>query len=263
MGEYALQKDELTTNILKMRNGAAEQMALITYYGLSGYFKSLMAFGRKSKVTKDNLNVIKEMHRILKKERSLLDFILRNIDKVDVDAATDVVDTLDDLNDKTVTYYYNVMDDIDDACEVKEENRGIRPKKNFLTLTESSSYANQVVALMENESNLKSFLGYEDEFWEFIRPYKKSINVRLDEMAGMFYAIPIYNPDDTVATISLLVPEVVSLDSALLAIKIYEEAYRIYKHLNKPYKSSKSEDMTLRLKYENDYLSSKAVRVLN
>ena len=58
-------KENILTDIESMKKGSYEQMMLITVYSLSSYFRSLFAFGNKSDVTKDNLNVIKEMFRIL------------------------------------------------------------------------------------------------------------------------------------------------------------------------------------------------------
>ena len=59
-------------DIEDMKKGQFEEMLLISYYGLASYFKSLFSFGSKSDITKDNLNVIKEMFNILKTERNLL-----------------------------------------------------------------------------------------------------------------------------------------------------------------------------------------------
>lgn len=53
-------KDNLIKDISKMKSGSYEQMFLITYYSLISYFKSLMAFGARSDVTRDNINVIKK-----------------------------------------------------------------------------------------------------------------------------------------------------------------------------------------------------------
>ena len=105
------QRQELTDDIKSMKKGSYEQMWLITMYGLGSYFKSLFRFGGSSKVTRDNLNVIKEMFGILKTEREMLNFILRNLDKFDITSTQDVVQMLDELNDKTVEYYYEGVQD--------------------------------------------------------------------------------------------------------------------------------------------------------
>lgn len=256
------EKEKLIADIKDMRSGSFEQMALITQYGLASYFKSLLAFGRRSSVTRDNLNVIKEMYRILRQENKLLTFVLKNIELVDFNAALYVIGMLDELNDKTVTYYYEVIEDIEDACECQEEHRGIRPRKNFDTLIQSKSYTTEVIALAENMNSIKNFLGYEEAFWNFISPIAKTVNVDITIRDSMSYVLPVYDSDGMVSTISLLVPDVVDLNSALLCIKLYEEAYRIYKAIGKPYERQKEHDTTIQLKYEFEYLPSKADKVI-
>lgn len=263
MGIITQEKEDLISDIKEMKNGSIEQMALVTYYSLGSYFKSLLAFGRRSTVTKDNLKVIKEMYHILRRENVLLNFILRNVDKVDVDAASNVVEMLDSLNDKTVEYYYSVIEDVEDACECKEERRGIRPKKSFPTLIQSDSYAKEVIALGEDLDSLKGFLDYEPEFWSFIKPNAKTANVNLETMSGMFYVVPIIDKDNTVCGVSLLVPEIVDLKSALLAIKLYEEAYRIYKYRGKVYQKDEEQPSTLPKQYEEEFLQSKMQLTFN
>ena len=88
------QKQEVTEDIKSMKKGSYEQMLLITMYGLGSYFKSLFKFGN-SDVTRDNLNVIKEMFNILKTERELLNFILKNMDRFEISSTQDVVQMLD------------------------------------------------------------------------------------------------------------------------------------------------------------------------
>ena len=115
----------LVRDIEEMKKGQLEEMVLISFYSLSSYFKSLFTFGTGSSVTKDNINVIKEMFNILKSERILLNFMLRNIDKFNINAVTDIVGSMDELNDRTVEYYYKVIEDIEEAVEMIFANEKI------------------------------------------------------------------------------------------------------------------------------------------
>lgn len=221
----------LVKDIEDMKKGQFEEMLLISYYGLASYFKSLFSFGSKSDITKDNLNVIKEMFNILKTERNLLNFILQNIDKFNVDATQDVVSLMDELNDKTVEYYYNVINEIEDAVDMNEERRGIRPKKNFQTLTQTDYYATQVIALAEDRDKIKEFLKFEDDFWKYIKEYEYSVEVPYDIAVEMCYATPLFDENKNVSGLRILVPKVINLQTALLAIKCYIRAHNIYKSL--------------------------------
>lgn len=256
-------KRYLLQDINEMKNGQFEQMYLITIYSLSNYFKSLFAFGKESTVTKDNLMVIKEMFEILKTERKLLNFILRNMDKIDCYSAELVVGLLDETNDKTVKYFYQVMGDIDEACELKDEMRGKRVRKSFPTLTQDNCYSEEVVALCENSDSLKEFFGYEDEFWHFIKTRIKIADLSDDIVEKMTYAIPIYNEDDIVVGLDLLIPKVVDLNTALLAISLYAKAYKIYQSIGKKYTPLSQEEIDeVRHEYRSKYLGTKINRIL-
>ena len=61
-------KDILIDDIKEMKKGSYEEMWLITVYGLASYFKSLFSFGFRSNVTRDNINVIKQMFGFLSTE---------------------------------------------------------------------------------------------------------------------------------------------------------------------------------------------------
>ncbi len=263
MGVTSIEKENLVNDIKEMKSGSIEQMALVTYYSLGSYFKSLLAFGRKSSITKDNLNVIKEMYHILKRENVLLNYILRNIDKLDIDAACNVVEMLDSLNDKTVEYYYDVIEEVEEACECQEERRGIRPRKEFSTIIQTDSYAKEVIALSEDLDSLKGFLDYEPEFWTFIKPYFKTANVNLETMSGIFHVIPITDENNHVCAIDLLVPEIIDLKTALLAIQLYEQAYQIYKARGKEYQRQPINQSNLPKKYEEEFLQNKLQMTFN
>lgn len=224
----------LVKDIETMKKGQLEEMFLITFYSLSSYFKSLVTFGAKSDVTKDNLSVIREMFGVVKTERLLLNFILRNIDKFNISAAQDVVDTMDELNDKTIEYYYSVINEIEDAVDMNEERRGIRPRKNFSTLTQTDAYTNQVFALAESRSNIKEFLKFEDEFWKYLEDKEHCVEVPFDIAEEMSYVTALLDKDGNVSGLRMLVPEVVDLNTALLAIKCYVRAHDIYNMIGKP-----------------------------
>lgn len=231
------QRQELTEDIKSMKKGSYEQMWLITMYSLESYFKSLFTFGSNNSITKDNLNVIREMFCILKTERKMLNFILKNLDMFDINATEDVVQMLDEINDKTVEYYYSIIEEIEDAVDLKEEYRGTRPTKNFSTLNQGNEYANEVKALALNKQAIKEFLDYEEEFWTYISDKDKTdIRVPYEEAKYLSFAIPLYDSDTgNVIDMKMYIPEIADLSSALLAIQTYEKAYGIWKCLGKQY----------------------------
>lgn len=251
------EKLDLIKNIKEMKNGSIEQMWLITIYCLESYFKSLFTFGRNNRVTRDNINIIKEMFAILQLERRFLNYINHNIDSFDIDSCQDVVFLLDSINDKTVEYYYDLINDIEDAAELNQEHRGYRPRSPFPSLINDDSYAIQVIALSETLSTIRSFLGYEEEFWIYI---EKRVLTEEERVPG---AYPEIDENNIITGVKIALPKVTNLDSSLLAIEIYKEAYELYKMIKKPYSKETMESSTDILEeYKTVYLPAKAKKTL-
>lgn len=253
----------LVNGIEEMKKGQFEEMFLMSFYGLSSYFKSLMAFGSKSDVTKDNLNVIREMFKVVKTERLLLNFILKNVNNFNIDAAQNVVDTMDELNDKTIEFYYSVIDEIEDAVDMNEERRGIRPRKNFSTLIQTDTYTSLVVALAENKDSVRSFLGFEDEFWEYIGSCEHSVEVPSNIAEEISYVTALLDHDGNVSGIKMLVPEVIDLNTALLAIRCYVRAHSLYGMLGKPLVTENVDEYVSLQDLYKHKLSLKSTSILN
>lgn len=256
-------RDILTRDIEGMRDSQFEQMFLITFYGLSSYFKSLFTFGSKSSIARDSIRVIKEMFDIVKTERRMLDFILKNMDSFDIESTSLVVAEMDQLNDKTVEYYYKVLDDIDEACECEVERFGIRPRKTFDTLTQTDSYTNQVIALAENKDSIKRFLGFEEKFWEFIKDKETgNSEYHSDKDAKKAFVVPVVDDSNNVVDIKMCIPKVVDLESALLTIRLYRRAYDLYMMLNKPLRDENICDYIETQDRYRNHLFSKSQKLL-
>ena len=263
MENLEVEKAKLVSEITEMKKGEIEEMFLISFYSLSSYIKSLIAFGHRSNVTKDNLKVIKEMFNIIKTERNMLNFILKNIDNFHIDSIMNVIDMLDDANDKTIMYYYDVINEIEDACEMNVERRGIRPRKNFETINHTNVYAQEIIAMAESKESIKNFLGFEDVFLEFIKD-KDVANLKVSEEVAMniAYVTPLYNSEGKIVDFKMLIPEVVNLETALMAISLYRKSYDLYRVI----KFSSNKDMSLdyswtKEKYK-DHLYKKSIDVL-
>lgn len=256
-------RNTLIEDIKDMKSGSYEEMWLVTMYGLSSYFKSLFAFGHKSNVTRDNLNVIKEMFNVLKTERKLFNYILRNLDSFHLESTEDVVFMLDELNEKTLEYYYNVLDDIEDAAEMKDEMRGIRPRKSFPTLTQSSSYTSEVMALALDRNAIKEFLGYEEEFWKFVKERENSeFKIGYEAASHMAYVTALRDSNNLISDVKFFVPSVIDLNTALLAIQTYQKVYKVYKCIGRSDLNIEIGDSKLE-EFETRYLPALSKKVIN
>ncbi len=251
------EKLDLIRYMNEMKSGSIEQMILTIRYCLEAYFRSLIVFGSDNKVTRENIEIIKEMFKILNTERSFLDYIRQNIDHFDIEASQDVVFLLDSINDETVEYYYGLMNDIDDAIDLVQEFRGYRPRIPFPSLLNDPSYAIKVIALGENLDSIQEFLGFEEDFWQYINErteFEDEINT-----PGVY---PISNSTNDPIDLKIVLPKVTNLDSALQVIKLYRKAYEMYQILNKPFNKELETDTDLEEKYQNVYLINKARKTL-
>lgn len=261
--DYEKNLKNLKNNISGMKQGGFNQIFLISFYSLNSYFKSIIAFGRKHPITKDNLNIIKEVYQIFLKERKLLNFILKNIGTIDINEAANAVYMLDELNDETIMYYYEVIEDIEDACDIKDERRGKRKKSDTPTLLETNVYTNEVIALAENDKSLRKFLKFDEKFWELANT---RIIIKEDNQEGLenvYYAKAILDENDFVEDFRIIIPKVVNLNTALIAIKVYKEAYSIYKNIGKLYEPfNDDEAFETQREFEEEYLLKKAIKRL-
>lgn len=245
--------EELLDDINYIKKSSYEEMFLITYYSLISFFKSLGTFGTRSSVTKDNLDIIKEVFKILRYERKLLNFILYNIKNIDIASAMDVVTKLDELNDKTIWHYYEVIEDIETAISLEDEQRGKRAKGDFPTLIKDDTYTKEVVSLVEDYESIKKFLGFEEEFWNFSKDKIKVISDYDD--TTLFKVEPLLNEDEEVKDFLITIPNVTNLETALITIKLLEEGYEIYKNMGKKLSNRKSFDK--RDEFVKKYLPNK------
>lgn len=145
-------KQELIDQLNFMIGAIPEELQRIVSDALWLYFKSTMRFGCTSAQATACNHVIREMSRILKEEKYLLKLILKNIDNIDLDEACDMIDTLDELNDRTYKSYDKVLGDVETALELDNPSRTILKTENIDSLITNDTYKNQVLSLIKKEA---------------------------------------------------------------------------------------------------------------
>ena len=100
----------------------------------------------KGVITQDVYNIYNEFSRILKEERLLHNIILKYIQNINYNSIEKFLEELDDLNEDTITYYYRLLDEIEDACDTRCKWSAIREKKQFRLLTDE--YRKKLCALI-------------------------------------------------------------------------------------------------------------------
>ncbi len=145
------QKEEILEQINFMIKTSPEEFWNISSDAILLFIKSLIIFGIKSNQVKESLNTIKEMWKVLKEEKRILNELTNNIEYINLDDTSNFIDTLDDLNTNTYNYYDSILEEIEITCDTKNKDRILRPRKNFSTLITNNTYSNQIKKIIKQK----------------------------------------------------------------------------------------------------------------
>lgn len=166
--------DNYESQILKecideIKNLSHEQSKLVFKYFLKIYIRCIMNFGKDHKITKEVIKLWKSMVKIRKEEKNINSFILKNSKIINFTPATSFLDLLEHINSETVENYYKYLEDIETACDLKNEIYAKHRKKDFKTLIETDEYRLIATSMTIGVEDIKKFLNYPEEFWEYIK----------------------------------------------------------------------------------------------
>lgn len=145
--EDELLKKEIITFIKFLKKTTPEEIKFITLSCYKILLLSSFTFGISNEITKDCLNILKEYVDICNIENDILDFILDNINELDLDNTAYYLEDLDQLNEMTYLYYDGVIADYEYAIEAKNPNKGKRRNRAFNTLLDSDYYKERIYSL--------------------------------------------------------------------------------------------------------------------
>lgn len=218
---------------------------------------------RTKKVVKNNFDIMKEYYSITREENRLLNFIINNIGEMDDEAVKKVIEIIDELNESTYLYYVKEIETIEEAIGLEQEYKADRTKTKKPSLIETDDYRILVIALMQNEESLREFLGYEQEFFDYIKERKKVVNSSHEVNSHECFVYPLHNDEMVLTDLRMVIPKVVDLDSAILAIRLYKKAYNIYLRLGQPYKKEIVTTEIEEENYKNVYLHNLAMKKIS
>ena len=229
------EKEELIKEILRIYKTNPKQFRQIIKEGLGRYTQAVSTFGIKSPLAKESFAIAKEAHKINRTEAKLLAFILNNIDSFDIDSVASVVKTIDELNEETYSRLISTLVDIEIACNLEKEDRALNPNRLTDKVITNNKYKAMVLGLTQKMSDVKSFLNYEEEFWLFIEDHLKvepSPAYIAEKTCGIK---PIVDENGNLVQFYTIIPRVVDMDTAMIAIEILKKAYNLYKCIGKNY----------------------------
>ncbi len=261
MKSYEQRKEELVKDIIYAKGIIPTRVMHVTKEGISCYSLSAKTFGRTSRISKESLLSIREMQKIGKVELRLFNFILSNIDQVNIDSAEEVSLRLDKLSERTYNDYLDVLTQIRIACDTKDEGRKTMPLDGIDSVLTNENYSRMVIGLMEKLKDIKNFLNYEPAFWEFAKTYFKEIPVNGEGAKHECGVVALKDKEGNICNFKTHVPIVVDFETALSALDIIKKAHDIYLALGTPYdqyvKKTSNEETT---SYK-EMLSTRAQRI--
>lgn len=186
--------------------------------------------------------------------------ILKNGINKNIAAINNLIDKLDDLADKTIIYYYNLLDDLEQEIEIDKGQPYKRLPKNFETLLENNEFKFMVYGLDLTIDDIKNYLDYDETFWNYIKDKIKVFkNPYLDYDLKMNYYGVWYDLDENKELTKLIIciPKIVDLKTAQIALHELKHAHNIYMSILKEdsilEKNAKQEEY----KFKNNYLKKK------
>ena len=157
----SLEKKMIKEYINDIKGLNIEEKLLMFKYYLEAYIKSIITFGISHKVTVDTKMMWNNYLIIMDEEQKIFRFM-------EYDETAKYISLLDDTNSLTVKYYYNVFDDILDACDTSDSFRAEHSKKEFNTLIDTDEYRQEVVGLTIKLEDIMKFLDYPQEYWNYV-----------------------------------------------------------------------------------------------
>lgn len=230
-------KENLVKNILLMERANTRDVLEITKEGFGRYAQAVSVFGFKSPVAKEAKGYPKQIRKISKIERKMFDFMLHNIDSINLDAAEEILADIKDLNEQTYHEFIHRIVCIEIASNT-EDLRHIEKKPAPQTILTDNKIQMRVLYLTQKLANVKNFLNYEPEFWEFIEPKLKvepSPAYIAEHTCGLK---PIKDENDNLSTFYTIIPEVVDLETGMMAVNILKRAHDLYACIGKDYQEA-------------------------
>ena len=228
------QKEQLARSIASMERANIRDVLSITKECIGRYGQVITTFGFRSPLASEVKGYAKQIRKISKIERKIFDFIINNIDSINLEEAQEIVADIYDLNEQTYHELIHRIVCIEIACNTKDL-RHLETKPAPQTLLTNNDIQMRVLCLTKKLADVKNFLNYEPEFWEFIKP---KLNI---EPSPAYIAVhtcglkPIQDENGNLATFYTIIPQVVDMETGMIAADILKRAHDLYACVGKSY----------------------------
>ena len=194
------------------------------------YSRAFFTFGPNHKITKE----VKEIWREFKNNHNVvLDYqqlLLKNYKLMHYCEALDFLDLIQDYDDESFKYYLESFGDIIDACDTNVEFRANHRKKHFKPLEQDEMINIAYKGLTVNRDDIKKFLGYPQEFWDYLKPRMREVDPWIVENR-IFYVTLLRYDKDILKDMLVVVPGIVNTFTACVNVHEFKHAYDMYKQI--------------------------------
>lgn len=228
--------EELIEEIIENKNQNFEQLLLISYYSITNYLISALKYGFKHVITKKNIEILRKYLSIFKEENLYLKILFNNCNCVCLPESLAFLDKLDEVNEKTILYFYEAMDDLEDAIYLGNRYRMEDASRHFKFITEDKSYREDVVRLVLGENVVKDYFNYPLEFWTYLDKRTYILDEDLDDDILSTTGVNIrINSKNLVEDLRIFIPRITDLKTLLINIHEINHAYLIYEELGREF----------------------------
>lgn len=231
-----IERSELKQDIKKISLENFEQTFYIFYYYIETLLYSLMTFGLNNKIMTEINCIWYDFLNNQRMEKRIHQLILKKMKYLDITAINDFLDKLDFLNEQSIEYLYNCLDEMADACEMHNVYRAKRIPHDFAMLSESEKYKNELAEILIAEKDIIHFLGLSKEFGDYLNLVDERI-IYIDhnfEDDRDFYGVN-YKLDNEgkISDLKLFIPIVINLETALIFTELVNNAQELYNYIGK------------------------------
>ena len=215
----------------------------------------LLQKGLKENFLQELIKIKNEYINIINCDTELMKKILCNANKYNSEAVDILLDKLDILMEKTVRYYYNLIDDYESELSIERNHPYKKIPKKIATLIDSEIYYKEVQGLSLTIDDIKDYLNYDNNFWNFIFSKTKIITNPYDNYDSKIDLYGVWH-NNNLNSIKICVPEVIDLKTAQIAIHEFRHAHDLY--LNKFFNDNlEQEAMSEEQKFKENYYKLK------
>lgn len=249
---------EIKDTIKEYRNGEVEELFLIFYYMVQSLMKNTISYGFNHDFYHEVKKLGKEVNMHIKEERTLLKYIEKLGLENDYTEIMKFLSEIDSINEQTIRYYYQILDDFDD-------NKIRKRKKRFPSLLDSLEYRKEVCGFYLSISDVINFFNYSEEFWNYAFSKTMRVDIANKESEGFYGVFYLLDQEENIQGFKIVVPRIVNLSTALINVYEYKQAHDLYEKFNQKVSEDEEYEASARKcekEFEEKYLSKRFNRLL-